>query len=206
MSATVLIRRDKTMKRLAIYFLAAIMGGTALAQTPQITLNWEYTRGTVVETGFKVERKDGPIGSPAAWGVSPMVIGPSVRSVIDTTVTADKEYCYRINAISGTQTSMTSNTACGKAPATLQLLSATVKLGELSWNWTAPKTPKPTAKDWVGLFLDDQWVSDGWAYTNAAAKGTITKTPSKPGTYSFKYCLNDSAASCPIASHEAVVK
>ena len=65
--------------------------------------------------------------------------------------------------------------------------------GELGVSWAAP--PQRSTWDWVGLFrVGDENHQFTWArYTDGAQAGTlIIRAPVEPGTYEFRYLVDDS--------------
>jgi parallel beta-helix repeat protein len=69
-----------------------------------------------------------------------------------------------------------------------------------SWTVTSGGT-----KDWIGLYAVGAPNTNylAWTYTNAALSGSFTVTPSAPGTYEFRYLVNDGYAD--VARSETVV-
>jgi hypothetical protein len=214
--------RNYLLAGVLLGFLIGIAHGQSL---PQATISWVSNQDPKnPETGFKLERKLGPVGSTSPWTQVGGNIAAGVTSLIDTTILANQEYCYRISAFNATGSSGFSNMACGTAvvltvPAipTLTLKMNTASgIAPLAVAWTAPTNPKPTAKDWVALYpaagTDQQYIGGNqcakaqcWQYTNAAPSGTFTVTPPAAGTYNVRYLVNDGYTSV-MKSYDVVVK
>lgn len=84
------------------------------AQAGQLTLTWDYTQGTSLATGFRVERAPAP---PATTFTSiGVAAGQDKRSYVDLTVVAGTTYQYRVQAYNdGGAQSTYSNIASGTA-------------------------------------------------------------------------------------------
>jgi hypothetical protein len=90
------------------------------------------------------------------------------------------------------------------SPYTLSISSASVQPGAaISTTWTAPAGS--SGKDWVSLYPAGNSNTNfgAWIYTNGATSGTFNTTaPATPGTYEFRYLLNDgytdAARSAPV--------
>jgi len=188
---------------LPIFLLAAlsVLFTTPAAAQQQAVLTWTYTR-VAQEDGFIIQRRPGPLAGVGPW-VEIARVGVGVLTYIDNVAKAG-EYCYRVGAYNktGTSYSVMTTGSCG----TIVILEApsipvlTLKISQASGiipvevSWEAP--PKPTSKDWVGLFLasapNKEFLSDKWEYTEGKSKGTFTVTPPKNGEYDVRYLLNDS--------------
>jgi hypothetical protein len=79
--------------------------------TSQVDVSWTSSASGL--TGFKLERKTGTGGT---WSQIALV-GPSLRSYSDMTVSANTTYVYRIRATSGTGDSVYSSEAIATTPA-----------------------------------------------------------------------------------------
>jgi hypothetical protein len=84
-------------------------------------------------------------------------------------------------------------TVGGPAGFTLTASPDTVNPGDpLTIQWTAPPGRPPT--DWIGLYRvgDPNTAYGWWAYTNGATSGSfLLNAPDDPGTYEFRYLVND---------------
>src|SRR5215470_4266565 len=80
------------------------------ALAAQLSLSW--TDNSTNEDGFSIERKTGVTGSYGAVGS----VGTNVTSYIDTTLSDNTTYCYRVQAFNSAGISNYSNEACGTTP------------------------------------------------------------------------------------------
>ena len=150
--------------------------------------------GTVTTTWTKVS---GPgtvtFGTPAAVDTSASFSSAGTYvlrlTASDSALTSSDEVTLTVNS---------------ESPYTLTASPSTVAPGgSLTVSWTAP-SGRPTY-DWIGLYKvgDPNTAYQWWTYTVGATTGSVTLTaPTTPGTYEFRYLLNngytDAARSNPV--------
>jgi hypothetical protein len=138
-------------------------------------------------------------GTTTAYGLSTALDTTRVTShtVAVTGLTAGTTYHYRVKstdsvgnlAVSGDFTFTTSSVSVY----TLTAAPASINLGaSVTLNWIAPAGSSAT--DWVGFFAVGAPNSPAiaWQYTGGATNGSFTTTPASPGTYEFRYMVNNS--------------
>jgi hypothetical protein len=105
------------------------------------------------------------------------------------------EFRYLLNNTYTVKATSNSVSVTGSSPYSLTPSATSVRAGRsLSVSFTAPAGSSST--DWVALIrVDDSsmnYMNNLWAFTNGATSGTLNFTaPSTPGSYEFRYLLNN---------------
>jgi hypothetical protein len=107
--------------------------------------------------------------------------------------------------INTVQTHLANRTWESYSTYTLTAAPDTVAPGQaVTASWTVA-SGSAHAKDWIGLYKvgtpNTSYLA--WTYTNAALSGSFTATPSAPGTYEFRYLINDGYTS--VAQSDTIV-
>ena len=97
----------KELVFLAMFLLATLWVGIAYGQQ-SLTLTWDDNSDN--ETGFKIERKLGQLGTFAPLGQTAI----DVVTYVDTSVPDGQLYCYQVNAFNTSGNSPWSGEACGR--------------------------------------------------------------------------------------------
>lgn len=95
----------KTLLPLLFLILSA-----AVSEAQQLTLTWTDT--ATDESGFKIERKQGPTGTFTQVGQ----VTANTATYVDTVPARNVSYCYRVRAFNAAGHSGYSNEACGLVP------------------------------------------------------------------------------------------
>jgi hypothetical protein len=119
------MRRIPPMWRITLALLLLLMGTpvSALQSTVTWTDNSPGASNPTAETGFRVERRDGP--DTAAW-VAVGSVAANVTTFGQTGLATGTRYCYRVIALSGTGESAPSPVSCGTPDTPLPASGVTV--------------------------------------------------------------------------------
>jgi hypothetical protein len=158
---------------------AIIPNGGTFADATLVTLQTSTSGASIYYT------TDGTTPSQSST-----LYNPGPFSLTNTTLVKAKAYKSGYNESAEASASFTiavsqSYTLTG-APSSVQTG------GTMTVSWTAPQGS--SAKDWIGLYPTGVVNSayGWWQYTNGAAIGSFSVTaPSTPGTYEFRYLLDD---------------
>jgi hypothetical protein len=98
----------------------ALVAGAGPAEALQATVTWTDNspgaNNATVETGFRVERRDGPDTAP--W-VAQATVAANVTTYNQTGLQAGVRYCYRVIALGATSNAPASPMACSTPDAPL---------------------------------------------------------------------------------------
>jgi List-Bact-rpt repeat protein len=163
------------------------------ALAAQLTLSW--TDNSTNEDGFSIERKTGTTGTYAIVAT----VGTNVTSFVDTTLSDNTTYCYRVQDFNSAGLSSYSNEACGTTPvgttttAVLTITksgtgSGTVTSNPAAINCGATCTGTYTTGAIVGLIATASAgsVFSGWSGDADCTDGNVTMNVGKTCTATFQ--------------------
>jgi len=169
--------------------LVLVIAGHSIANAASITLNWSDNSNN--ESGFRIERKTGSIGSYTQIAN----VAANIRSYIDSTVNTGITYCYRVRAYNSTGESPSSNEACGTPPAQAFSLtltkagtgSGTVSSSPAGINCGATCAASYTSGQVVNLSATpaNGSVFAGWSGNSDCADGSVTVNANLSCTATF---------------------
>jgi uncharacterized delta-60 repeat protein len=113
--------------------------GSAPADSSRLDLSWQ---GNTPGTSFRLERTDGPISQLSSWAAIASLPVGSI-SYQDTGLAPGKEYCYRIDAVSGSLNSRKLSaclTTSLSAPTQAAVQAVSVSRLDLTWTNVAGNT------------------------------------------------------------------
>lgn len=100
----------------------------------EIRLNW--TDGSTNEQGFRIERRQGS----GSWMLLPAIIGANITTHVDSGLSSDTQYAYRVFAFNQAGAGPNSNEATATthgipdAPTSLRVVKSTGTTVDLAWN------------------------------------------------------------------------
>lgn len=97
-----------------LLIVAVILAWAPVADAQAASLTLSFTDNATNETGFKVERCQGPACAPTVQVLlAPARTGTGSHTIPDTGLAEGVTYCYRLRATNTAGDSAYSNTACG---------------------------------------------------------------------------------------------
>jgi len=175
----------------------------------QINLSWGDSNN---ELGYRIERAIG--ANPTSWGEITTVTA-NTTTFQNTGLIPNTTYSYRIRAYNSAGNSGYSNIAQGTTPTSetfsLTVTPNTITVGQtVKVSWKAPAN-QTSGRDWIGMYRVENpsvpntaYITTEWQYTDGLTEGSenFPNNPQNvaPGTYEFRYLLNNGYESVAISA------